>query len=255
MHLIYIDESGDTGLNLKDAQQPVFLLCALPVLETQWHLLEADFLAVVAEFFEGAVPAGFELHTTDLKSRRGFFKGCTAERTFRFRDRIFDLLERFELQARYMRILKREYDRFCHKHYGGGIHIEPYLMALPFLCRDVDRFLAEQRTRGILIFDEHRIASDIDRSLWTLRLDGDSSLRTERIVEKGFSIESKLSVPLQLADFLAYYLRKWEEHKAGLVVSPYDQQVFARLPALARTVAVDGSTDIFAWVAQQAAPR
>jgi len=29
MNLIYIDESGNTGLNLKDSQQPVFLLATL----------------------------------------------------------------------------------------------------------------------------------------------------------------------------------------------------------------------------------
>jgi len=29
MNLVYIDESGNTGLNLKDPQQPVFLLAAM----------------------------------------------------------------------------------------------------------------------------------------------------------------------------------------------------------------------------------
>jgi hypothetical protein len=248
MHLIYIDESGDTGLNLKDAQQPIFVLCALPVPEDAWHRLESAFMGMVATFFDGRIPSEFELHTTDLKSRRGFFEGFTPERTFAFRDRVFELVEQFGLQARYMRILKKDFDKFCQKRYGSGVKVEPYFMALPFLCRDIDRYLAERDTRGILIFDEHRMASDIDKSLWTLRLDGASSLRTERIVEKGFSIESRLSVPLQLSDFLAYYLRKWEEHKAGFRTSPHDQIVFPRLGALAQTFAVDGFQDIFAWV-------
>lgn len=208
-------------------------------------------MALVAEFFENQIPPEFELHTTDLKSRRGFFAGFTPERTFAFRDRVFVLIERFGLQARYMRILKKDFDKFSQKQYGSGVKVEPYFMALPFLCRDIDRYLVERDTRGILIFDEHRMASDIDKSLWTLRLDGESSLRTERIVEKGFSIESHLSVPLQLADFLAYYLRKWEEHKAGFRTSQYDQAVFPRLGALAQTFAADGFQDIFAWVAMQ----
>lgn len=251
MILVYVDESGDTGLNLKDVQQPVFVLCALLVPEDLWHRLESDFMQLVGEFFENRIPAEFELHTTDLKSRRGFFAGFTPEQTFAFRDRVFRLVEKFGLQARYMRILKKDFDKFCQKRYGSGVKVEPYFMALPFLCRDIDRFLAERDTRGILILDEHRMAGDIDKSLWTLRLDGASSLRTERIVEKGFSIESRLSVPLQLADFLAYYLRKWEEHKAGYRTSPYDQAVFPRLGALAQTFAVDGFQDIFAWVAMQ----
>lgn len=255
MYLIYVDESGDSGLNLKDPQQPLFLLCALPIPESLWHRLEADFMEIVAEFFDGKVPYGFELHTTDLKSRRGFFKDFSPSRTFQFRDRVLEMLEGHRLQPRYMKILKKDFEAFCLQRYGSGIRIEPYFMALPFLCRDIDRFLAGKDARGILIFDQHRMASDIDKSLWTLRLDDGSRLRTERIVEKGFSIESHLSVPLQLADFLAYYLRKWEEHKAGFKTSPYDQQTFGRLERLAQGFAVDGYQDIFQWVETQSLRR
>lgn len=42
MHLIYIDESGNTGRNLSDTSQPVFVLGALVVPETEWQAIEAD---------------------------------------------------------------------------------------------------------------------------------------------------------------------------------------------------------------------
>jgi hypothetical protein len=34
MHLVYLDESGNTGTDLKDKQQPIFVLAALIVSET-----------------------------------------------------------------------------------------------------------------------------------------------------------------------------------------------------------------------------
>ncbi len=42
MHLIYLDESGNTGGNLGDSEQPVFLLGALMVPEECWQDLERD---------------------------------------------------------------------------------------------------------------------------------------------------------------------------------------------------------------------
>lgn len=34
MHLVYLDESGNTGKDRKDSQQPVFVLAAMIVPET-----------------------------------------------------------------------------------------------------------------------------------------------------------------------------------------------------------------------------
>lgn len=43
MKLIYTDESGNTGLNLKDKQQPIFLLVCIIIDENQWFDLEDDY--------------------------------------------------------------------------------------------------------------------------------------------------------------------------------------------------------------------
>jgi hypothetical protein len=36
MYLVYFDEFGNTGTNLNDSEQPVFVLCALAVPKTKW---------------------------------------------------------------------------------------------------------------------------------------------------------------------------------------------------------------------------
>ncbi len=67
MHLIYLDESGNTGTDLKDGQQPVFVLAALIVPETCWQHLETDLEAS----FKGLLPTtsfdGVEVHGSDLR--------------------------------------------------------------------------------------------------------------------------------------------------------------------------------------------
>lgn len=75
MILIYIDETGDTGNNLKDPQQPIFVLGAMLVNEKIWQSLEKRFEAIVKDNFSDHVPENFELHTMDLIGKKGFFKG------------------------------------------------------------------------------------------------------------------------------------------------------------------------------------
>ena len=57
MYLVYFDESGNTGNNLGDAQQPIFVLCALAVPETKWLQVEHDLHAEVEKIYP-RTPAG-----------------------------------------------------------------------------------------------------------------------------------------------------------------------------------------------------
>lgn len=79
MHLVYIDESGNSGVNLNDPQQPLFLLCAMIVDEQRWDPLDQDLQSVLA----ARVPRwqsmdGFEVHAADLRCGTGFFKGMSV---------------------------------------------------------------------------------------------------------------------------------------------------------------------------------
>jgi len=71
MHLIYLDESGNTGVDLNDSHQPVFVLGALLVPEECWLRLETDLTALVERFFPSPRPDDFELHATELMNPRG----------------------------------------------------------------------------------------------------------------------------------------------------------------------------------------
>jgi hypothetical protein len=73
MNLVYVDESGNTGLNLKDPQQPVFVLAALIVPESKWFLLEKQFFDIANEHIGVPLPYPFEVQAKDLKSGRGIF--------------------------------------------------------------------------------------------------------------------------------------------------------------------------------------
>lgn len=251
MNLVYIDESGNTGLNLKDPQQPVFILAAMIVPENKWFAIEKEFFEIARDFFGEQLPDPFEIHATDLKSGRSLFKNMPLEKRLSFRDLILRLLVNHEIAVIYRRIIKARFEIFCTEHYGPGIRVNPYVMALPFVCMEVDHFLRQQGTNelGMLIFDEQKEnLNAAERSLRTLRLDPSSVLKTSNIIEKGFFVDSAKSFALQLVDVAAYYVRKYEEDRLHFRVSPLDIQAFADIRKLVSSGVGSDLTDVLEWV-------
>jgi hypothetical protein len=251
MNLVYIDESGNTGLNLKDSQQPVFLLAAMILPESKWFLLEELFFNTARKYFGDELPSPFEIQAKDLKSGRGVFKNLTLAQQLSFRDELLKLLLDNKIAVIYMRIIKSKFAAFCDEQYGPGIKVNPYIMALPFVCMEVNHYLRQSGSDqlGMFIFDEQKeTLDDAERSLRTLRLDSRSILKTTNIIEKGFFIDSSKSFALQLVDLAAYYIRKYKEHELGLRVSDYDKQTFDTIKKLASISIGPNVGDILEWV-------
>lgn len=251
MNLVYIDESGNTGLNLKDPQQPIFLLAGMMLPESKWFLLEERFLGIVKRFWGDIQPYSFEIQAKDINSRRGPFKELSSAQRLEFRDQMLRLLIDNEIVVIYRRINKPKFMAFCEEQYGFGISVNPYIMALPFICTEVDHHLRSKGDDelGMFIFDEQKENwADAEKSLKTLRLDSKSILKTTNIVEKGFFIDSAKSFGLQLVDIVAYYIRKYEEDKSGFKVNDYDKQTFDKIEKLTSTGIGSNMVDILEWV-------
>jgi Protein of unknown function (DUF3800) len=227
MHLVYLDESGHTGNNLTDAQQPVFVLCAMIVPESDWLPLEDGLQRIVKERL-GTHAVGLEVHGTDLRSGRDTFSGRSVADRIGFRDGWLGLAAERKLRIVYRAIEKKRYHRWLVSTFGPGVSISPHVMAFPLVARVVDKYLLSlsDKPLGMFISDESReIIPDVEKSIRLLRgIEG--KLRLQRIVEKGFFIESSKSLPLQLCDVIALSLRKMEEIKLGRPAKPFDSAAF-----------------------------
>lgn len=75
--LFYLDESGDSGANLNYQQQPIFVLGGLSVADKKWNNSKERLDVVIGDYFNGNIPAGFEVHSHELLSPNGegFFAG------------------------------------------------------------------------------------------------------------------------------------------------------------------------------------
>lgn len=244
-----MDESGDTGTNFTDNQQPIFVLGSLLIEERKWKGLEEDYNKIIANTFNGSIPSDFELHAIDLVNRKNSFKSLTIEEITNLRNNLFQLIKDKKIPVFYRKIEKKKYQKYCEDKYGRGIKIDPYIMAFPFIGLKIDEYLNEKNELGIFIFDEHRSLADIEQSLKSLRLEVDNVLKMERVIEKGFFIDSSKSFALQLIDLVLYYIRKFEEFKIGKQVSSIHQEIFPFISEI--TISLDKyekGKDIINWV-------
>lgn len=186
-----------------------------------------------------------------LKIKKKHFKNLSKEDCLAIRDSMFELLINYETPVIYRRIIKNRFENFCETNYGPGIKINPYIMALPFVCMEVNHYLKQKNSDelGMLIFDEQKESfNEAERSLKTLRLDSNSILKTTNLIEKGFFVDSSKSFAIQLVDLAVYYIRKYEEDKLKKRVSDLDKQTFDKIKFLSSKGMQTKTEDIIEWI-------
>ena len=123
MYLIYLDESGNSGTNLHESQQPVFVLCALVVPEGKWLPIEIELQASIDRFFPHPRPEDFEVHANELINPRGFFRTIPIKHRLEFLENWMQIAARNELKVIYRAIVKKRYARWLQTAFGGGVVI------------------------------------------------------------------------------------------------------------------------------------
>lgn len=226
MHLIYVDESGNSGKHLNDPQQPIFVLAALIVPEDNWTAIEQSLEESVQQIFKGTIPPDQEIHATDLRNGSGIFRGVAIQQRMELRDEWLKIAAKHKLPFIYRAIVKKRFATWLTQEFPAGVAIDPHVVAFPLIAQSVNECLRQMpgSPRGIFISDEKKeIIADVEKTIRLLRGDP-GQLRLSQIIEKGFFADSQKSRHIQLCDLCAYYARKKEEVKEGLDAKPLDSQ-------------------------------
>lgn len=230
MQLIYFDESGNTGNNLSDPNQKIFVLIALIVPESVWQKLEIELNESFAKFFPDLFERQVEVHCTDIVSGRNEFKGRKLSKRIEFRDDWMKIAAKHKLKVCYRAINKWDYSRWQTQYYGSGISINPQVSAFALLSSVLDDYLEDKGELGMFIFDDNQeVTKDIEKSLKVLKA-CNLEIKIDNVIEKGFFIKSSKSRVLQLCDMFAFSARKKEEFKQLDI--PYKHPVESSIPLL-----------------------
>jgi hypothetical protein len=252
MHLVYFDESGNSGNNLNDAQQPIFVLGALIVPEDCWQAVEKDLEKELADRFPLLAASGEEIHAGDLRGSRECFAGVAVPERVALRDAWLKVAQAHKLKFVYRSIEKKRYQKWMHETFGVGISINPHIAAFPLVAQVVNRYLARVKALGMFISDENKeIVRDVEKSIRQLRL-ASGPLRLSVVIEKGFFIDSAKSRILQLCDMCVLHARKKAEVEAGGKSKPFDDEGIKLIEPLVLR-GDEQIWDVISWLKQEQA--
>lgn len=252
MHLVYVDESGNTGKNLADPQQPIFVLCALIVPEDRWLAVENDLRQAVTTHLPAGLPSDTEIHATELRNGDGAFRGVSVPARLALRDAWLEIAQQHDLKLISRTIVKNRHARWLQETFPAGVFINPHVVAFPLMARSVNEYLRAQpgSPLGIFISDENKeIVGDVEKTIRLLRVDP-TRLQLSQIIEKGFFIDSKKSLHLQLCDLCTYSVRKKEEYKGGRPLKSIDRGGIERIEPLVHRGNED-LPDVLQWLKTQ----
>jgi hypothetical protein len=216
MHFFYLDETGDTGTDLENAEQPIFVLGGVTVSDKSWRKATDAVQDIITDFFNRAVPDGFELHAHELVAHQGPFAEHSQEDCNALALALLDVVIDLKHRTHFVAIDKR----LLLEHADGEEHNiidckAPYLLAFNYLVSYLERFVREQcgkSARGMIIIDRKDMyLTPVDKLTHYRRFEVPKGRQLKRVVEFSHSIDSLRHPLIQLSDLVIYTTRKFLE--------------------------------------------
>ena len=213
MYLTYFDDTGGTGRNYSDPQQPVQGLCSVSIDEAIWRDVERGCRLVVAEHFpaeaDGFLASGdFELHASAIYQGSGAFRRKTFEERLRLLDDIVEVIIAHRLPVLGVYIEKTRAQEILGKFPTmDNIDNVLFMMLYVNLATHVSMSTGNERT---IMIGDHDSIRPIAAEQFERLVSGSEPGR--HILESARFVDSHRSFGVQLADAAAYLLLRHMTH-------------------------------------------
>lgn len=221
MHFFYLDESGDSGANLNDIQQPIFVLAGLSVADKKWNNTKERLDAIISDYCGGEIPAGFEIHSHELLSPNGegHFAGHPIANRLQLVRSLLGLIEDLGHQIQYFAIEKSLLAASNCQYQTVYNTKHPYLLAFDYLITYMNWHVKEnlgQSARGMIVLDEKEEHHEsVEQIIQNRRFEVPNNQKIKWIVEFSYPIDSRKNPMIQLSDLVALCIRRFLEIEKG----------------------------------------
>lgn len=108
MQILYADESGSTGTDYDNKQQPIFVLGGVVVDENKWHEINNKFNEEKVKILP--ILKEREIHTNELfnSSKKSVFDQYDWKDNLKVLEKLVDLVEKLDIKFTYIAIDKKE---------------------------------------------------------------------------------------------------------------------------------------------------
>lgn len=226
MYLIYVDEYGTSGGRLDNPEEPYFALTACIVDEKNWNKLESDILALQRKAIQELTNLGnppqerFEFHAAEMLQGKKAFKGLPIESQIYYAEELLKIAANNQVKYISIGIAKRilldqfglelflqdeQPNELANIHTLVRARSSPYSISFCSILAMLNMWLTSQIDRGILIFDEHSQYGGLG-ALGSYSRSRISNQSISNIMAAPFYSDSKVHLPLQVADLVSYLL-------------------------------------------------
>ena len=221
MHFFYLDESGDTGTNLSDPDQPIMVLGGISLRDEGWNKTYTEYMKIVDSFFSGSIPAGFELHANELlsPSGNGVFAGHSMQTRSQFAKDVVDLIDERKHGFHYIAFDKGAMQNTTCQismPYNTG---NPYLLGFDYMITYINWHVKKKlgnTARGLVICDEMpQYHNSIDTISRDRRFGGTAAHRVKWITEINYPVDSRKNAMIQISDLSIFCVRRLLEIEHG----------------------------------------
>ncbi|HYQ78831.1 MAG TPA: DUF3800 domain-containing protein [Solirubrobacterales bacterium] len=229
MRFAYMDEAGNTGRKLDEAQQPIHLILSVVIDEEKIPHVHRHIRDMGRRHCPGACSRpDFEFHGSDLFASRGDFSEMTPERRIEIFDEVLRGIELAEADIVIRGVEKAGLER----RYPSPKH--PHDIALMFSIESIERLARKRGCKILLVADEAKEVEDTAlRDLANYQELGTSwgwqPEQIDHIVDTIHFVPSHSNGAIQLADCATYIAARVRKIRAGLVRADRSAQAVEKL--------------------------
>lgn len=210
----YIDEAGNTGLNLQDQDQPFHYVAAIMFHDSVWMEIKNDLDRIMqiasSQYF---IDPAAELHGTELFQGKKAWKCLEGRKLKRMAilDDCLNLMSKYNIQIVYGRT-----DKQMMTKYKNPIH--PQDIAFMLCLERIGTYLCEKQEIGYLVADKSckKMENLMTGRLCNYRKHGPifgKPVDISRIIDTLHFIDSSESRHLQLCDLALFTISRQERWK------------------------------------------
>lgn len=210
MYLMYADESGSTGKDYTNIQQPIFVLGGFIINDKDWHKVNKIFDNKKIEL--NSIFKTQEIHTNEIfnSSKKSIFDKFDWRDNLRTLESLADIICELDITFFHIVIDKNKYKESLEKQKNEKnelfSQLDPYHIAFIHLYKKFSSYMyTEENENGLIFLDEFtNVIEDIPILSNML-----NKHVHENIIENALFLKSNSSNFIQIADFYSFYMNKY----------------------------------------------
>lgn len=204
MYILYADESGNTGTDYENKEQPIFVLGGLIVEDKKWHEINKIFNEEKVKI--ASVLRYTEIHAVDLfnSSKKSIFDKFDWKENLNIAEKLVDLILTLDISFQYIAIDKKSFKRNLNASLGNSIKIDPYIYAFGLLYDKISNYLKNQKDKGLIFLDDILTIPEQLQNIYPIL-----SKENSTIIENAMFLKSKDTNFIQIADIYSFYINKY----------------------------------------------